>query len=71
MFDTSREASWMFFSCGEALSYVREWLGDPPSCTEVVGGPPECPGVVESPSRMSGRPSRMCGSGREALADVL
>ena len=30
----------------------------------VAGGPRGCPGVV-------GRPSRMIGSGREALLDVL
>ena len=33
-------------------------------------GPLGCPGVVESPSRMSKRPSRMSGSGQEALSDV-
>ena len=28
--------SWMSNSCREALSYVREWSGDPPSCSGVV-----------------------------------
>ena len=38
----------------------REALED---VLEWLGGPPGCPGVV-------GRPSRMSGSGREALPDV-
>ena len=63
MSGTSREASWMSGSCGEAHPYVREWSGDPPSCLRVVGGPPGCPGVVESRSQMS-------GSSREYLTDV-
>ena len=65
MSGTSREASWMSGNCGEALLYVREWSGDPPSCPGVVGGPPGSPGVVESLSQMSRRPSRMCESARE------
>ena len=44
----------------EALPNVREWSG----------GPPRCPGVVVKPSRMSGRPVRMSGSGREAIPDA-
>ena len=34
-----------------------------PDVQEWLGGPPGCPGVV-------GRPSRMSGSGREALPNV-
>ena len=56
------------------LKDVREWSGGPPVYSIVVGsslpevrecsgGPPECSGVV-------GRPSRMSGSGQEALPDV-
>ena len=41
----------------EALQDVRVWLGDSR----------ECPGVVERPSRISGSPSRMSGSGRDSL----
>ena len=44
----------------EAILDVREWSGVP------LG----CPGVFGRPSQMSGRPSRMVGSGREALLYV-
>ena len=56
--------------CREALLYVRELLGDPPSCPGVVGGPPRCPGVVGSPSRKFGRTARRSGNGRDTLSDV-
>ena len=44
----------------EASLDIQEWSGDPPGC----------PGVVGKPSRMSVRPSRISGSGRETLSDV-
>ena len=44
----------------EALPNVREWLG----------GPPRCPEVVSRSSRMAGRPSWMSRSGLEALTNV-
>ena len=50
-------------SVREACPDVQEWSG----------GSPGCQGVVLIPSRMSGvvgRPSRMFGSGREALQNV-
>ena len=44
----------------EALPYVREWLGDPPSCPGVVGGPPGCPRVVGVPPGSSeGQPESL------------
>ena len=61
----------MSVSGREALPDVREWSGERQPMTgrfsqmsRVVGKPPECPGVV-------GRHSRICGSGRKALPDVL
>ena len=63
------------------LPDVREWSGGPPGCLGWLGGPPGCPGVVRTSSRMSGsgrrpfqmseRPSRMLGSSRETLPNVL
>ena len=47
-------------SVREALSYVRKILGGPQGCWEGLYG---CPVV-------SGRPSRMSGSSRQALQDV-
>ena len=54
----------------EAIPDVREWSASLPDVPvafpdvqEWLGGPPGCPGVV-------GRPSRMSGSGREALPNV-
>ena len=54
----------------ESLPLVREYwepppecLGGNPSCPGMVGGSSGCPGVVE-------RPSRISGSGREALPNV-
>ena len=44
----------------ETLPHIRKWSGDPPGCP---CGPPGYPVVVR-------RPSRMFGSGREALPDV-
>ena len=51
----------------EALKDVREWsVGR----LEWSGGHPGCPGVVEKPYRVVGSPSRMSGSGQEALPNV-
>ena len=44
----------------EALHDVRKWSG----------GPTGYPGVILIPFRMSGRTSRMPGSGREAHQEV-
>ena len=57
-----------------ALPDVWEWLLGPPGCPGVVGSSSGCPGVVGSPSGYPGVVvwlSRMSGSGREALSDVL
>ena len=51
----------MFGSDRKALPDVQELSGGPPGWSE---GSPGCPGVVK-------RPSRMYGSGQEALPDVL
>ena len=45
----------------ETLPAVREWWVALPNVQKLLRVPPG----------LSGRPSRMCGSGREALADVL
>ena len=52
-----REACRKSRSGQKALVDVWEWSGNPPG---YPGGPLECPRVV-------GRPSRMSGSGRQAL----
>ena len=61
---------WMSGSSRQALLDVREalpvvwvWSGDPYGCPVVVVVSPGCPGVVRGPSRIS-------GSGWEALSDV-
>ena len=48
----------------EAITDVREWSGRPQGFAGVVRGPPGYLGVV-------GRPSRISGSGRNALPEVL
>ena len=63
----------MSLSCRETLPEVRElweafpdvpeWWEDLPNIREWSVGPPKCPCVV-------GRPSRLSGSGREALLDI-
>ena len=67
-------------SVQEALPHVQEWsegpLGDQEARLDVCEwsrGLPACPGVIETASWMLGevgRPSRMSGSGQEALPDV-
>ena len=47
----------------ETLPCVREWSRGPLGCSKVVGRPPGRPEVV-------GRPSRLFGSGWEALHDI-
>ena len=44
----------------EAVPNVQEWSGDPSDCPEVAG----------RPSRITGSPYRMSGSGRLTLPDV-
>ena len=53
----------MFESVRESLPDVREWSGSPAECPVWSGRPPGFPGLVW-------RPSRMSGSGLEALPDV-
>ena len=54
----------------QALLDVWEWSGESPSCPGWAGDPSECPeGPPKYPEVVSS-PSRMSGSGREALSDV-
>ena len=70
MFGTGLEAFWKSGSGRKALPEVREWLGGRTGCLRGTSG---YLGVVERRSRMFevvGRPSRMSGSGWEALPDI-
>ena len=57
----------------ETLPNVREWWEPLPDVWQLSGNPSECSREVGGPfgcSRVVWRPSRMSGSGREALLDV-
>ena len=73
MYGSDRQALSDVRECQEDLPNVLKWSGSHPDVREWSGVYPKCPGVVGRPSQLSvssGWPSRMFGSGREALTDV-
>ena len=70
MSGSGREASWMSSSCQDSLPEIRELLGGPPGCPEVVGRPSSMSGSGWEALQISGRHSRLSGSDRETLLNV-
>ena len=60
---SGRDAARIFWSCRKTTRISGRGREAHPDVWEWPGDPPKCPGVI-------GRPSRMSGSGREALLDI-